>query len=294
MYLAASKTDLMLVNRIVLLFAFISILWSCNNDDEGTITPDPPRPLGEVLAEDEAKIQEYLKTHYYNYQDFQNPPENFDYKLKLHTIPEGNTEIIPLIDSIKTIEVNVPSTHYLIEGAEETVTHTLYYLMANEGRGETITVADSAFVRYEGRLLDDQIFDQNNYDYPVWFDLPILQAPATSSISGTAARGFAEGISVFKAGDSIVSNNDGTYDVKNYGVGLIIFPSGLGYYNLARSTIPSYSPLIFKIDLVAMKQTNHDGDGKISIEEDTDGDGYLFNDDADGDGLPDYLDSDTD
>jgi len=288
------KAISMSVNRLVVLFVFVGVLLSCNNDDGDEIpAPEPPRPLGEVLAEDEAKIQEYLKTHYYNYAEFQNPPENFDYKIKLQEIPEGNTDTIPLIDQIQSIDITVPSQHYLIAGDVENVTHKLYYLSAREGVGETLTVADSAFVRYEGSLLTGEIFDQNNIDNPVWFDLPILQAPATSLTSGTAARGFSEGIRNFKSGGPAVINDDGTYTLDDYGVGVIIFPSGLGYYNLARTTISSYSPLIFKIDLFAMNQTDHDSDGKISIEEDTNGDGYLFNDDADGDGLPDYLDADS-
>ena len=285
----------MIVNRIVVLFVFIGVLWSCNNDDSEVATPDPPRLLSEVLAEDEVKIQEYLRTHYYNYAEFQNPPENFDYKIKLMEIPEDDsTGIIPLIDSIQSIDIQVPSSHFLIDEDEGMVTHKLYYLSAREGVGESLSVADSAFVRYEGQLLDDVVFDDSNSDNAVWFDLAILQAPATSLISGTAARGFSEGVRNFKSGKKpVIPNDDGTYTVEDYGVGLMIFPSGLGYYNLARTTIPSYSPLIFTIDLFAVNQTDHDGDGKISIEEDTNGDGYLFNDDADEDGLPDYLDVDS-
>ncbi|NNE75822.1 MAG: peptidylprolyl isomerase [Pricia sp.] len=283
----------MMVNRAVALCSILIIFWSCNNDDGGTVAPDPARPLSEVLAEDEVKIQEYLQTHFYNYAEFENPPEDFDYRIVLQEIPEGNTDTIPLIDQIQSIEIAVPSEHYLIPGEEGTVTHKLYYLSAREGVGPGLTVADSSFVRYEGSLLDGTVFDSNNMDAPVWFDLAALQAPATSTISGTAARGFSEGVRNFKSGGAPIINDDGTYTVENFGVGLIIFPSGLGYYNLARSVIPSYSPLLFKIDLFAVNQTDHDGDDTISIDEDTNGDGYLFNDDADGDGLPDYLDSDT-
>ncbi len=67
-------------------------------------------------------------------------------------------------------------------------------------------------------------------------------------------------------------------------------PSGLGYFNSARGAIPSYSPLIFKIDLYLVKQTDHDGDGILSVDEfDRDGDGIA--DDTDQDGIPDYLDA---
>ncbi|MGB6151772.1 MAG: peptidylprolyl isomerase, partial [Pricia sp.] len=230
----------------------------------------------------------------YNYEEFQNPSDDFDYKIKLMEIPAGNTDITPLIDSIQTVEVQVPSSHFLIESSDETtVTHKLYYLTARQGSGENLTVADSAFVQYKGSLLSGEVFDQNNISSPVWFDLARLQAPATSLISGTPARGFSAGIPNFRAGSDAIINDDGTYTVEDYGVGLILFPSGLGYYNLASGSIPAYSPLIFTIDLFAVNQTDHDGDGKVSIEEDTNGDGYLFNDDGDSDGVPDYLDPDT-
>ncbi|WP_400072760.1 FKBP-type peptidyl-prolyl cis-trans isomerase [Zobellia russellii] len=280
------------LNRIVALSALVVVLYSCNNDDGG-VTIEPPRPLSEVLSEDEAEIQEYLKTHYYNYAEFENPAEDFDFKIEIKEIPEGNTELVPLKDQVVPVEVNVPSTHFLISGEETNTKHTLYYLEAREGVGDALSVADSAFVRYSGNLIDGTVFDDNNENDPVWFDLASLQAPATSTVSGTPARGFSEGAALLKGGAPAEINEDGTYSVNGYGVGMIIFPSGLGYFNIARGSIPAYSPLIFKMDMFAVNQSDHDGDGIPSIEEDTNKDGYLFNDDADGDGIPDYLDADT-
>lgn len=277
--------------KFVVLALFVA---GCSDDDNEATAPEPARPLGEVLVEDEVKIREYLETHYYNYEEFQNPRADFDFKIDIKEIPEGDTTgLIPLIDSIQTIEVQVPSSHFLIEGEETTVAHTLYYLSIREGRGEGLSVADSSFIQYEGSLLDGTIIDQNNVNRPVWFDLAILQAPAASPVGGTAARGFSEGVSLFREGDGLTVNDDGTFTVENYGIGLIIFPSGLGYYNRVRSTIPAYSPLVFKIDLFVKEQTDHDGDGIISIEEDTNNNGYLFDDDSDGDGIPDYLDAES-
>ena len=64
----------------------------------------------------------------------------------------------------------------------------------------------------------------------------------------------------------------------------------MGYFSRASGIIPSYSPLIFKINLYGVKQTDHDGDGILSIDEyDTDADGVP--DDTDEDGIPDYLDA---
>lgn len=292
MYLAGCKNELMKLNRIVALSALVVVLGSCNNDDDGT-TVEPARPLSEVLAEDEAEIQTYLKTHYYNYEEFKNPSEDFDYKIEVMEIGEGDADKRTLLEDAVPIKVDVPSSHFLISGEETTVAHTMYYLEVREGLGEALSVADSAFVRYSGNLIDGTVFDENNVDFPLWFDLASLQAPATSTFTGTAARGFSEGAALIKGGKpAVVNEEDGTYSVEDYGIGMFIFPSGLGYYNIVRGTIPAYSPLIFKLDMYAVNQTDHDGDGIPSIDEDTDGDGYLFNDDADDDGIPDYLDAD--
>ncbi|SIS90401.1 hypothetical protein SAMN05421766_104775 [Zobellia uliginosa] len=268
----------MIMNRIVALSALVVVLWSCNNDDGG-VTIEPPRPLTEVLSEDEVKIQEYLKTHYYNYAEFENPTEDFDYKIKVMEIGEGDTDVIPLIDQVKSKSVTVTAT---TEEGEEELAHTYYYLVAKEGVGESPTVADSTFVKYEGTLLDGTRFD--GADSYSWQYLPRF------------LRGYAEGVSHLKSGGAVVENEDGTYTISDAGVGMVIMPSGLAYYNSTPSVlIPTYSPLVFTLELgVFVKDTDYDGDGVPSIMEDLNNDGNLNNDDTDGDGLPDHQDSDDD
>jgi len=273
----------MIVKRIVVLFAFVMALWSCNEDDGGGApAPEPPRALSEVLAEDEVKIQEYLKTHYYNYAEFQNPPENFDYKIKLQVIPEGNTDTIPLIDQVQSKTINVSSS---AEGGEVDVPHTYYYLVAREGAGISPTVADSTFVIYEGTLLDDTRFD--GIDNYVWQYLPFF------------LRGYAAGISNMKSGGDIISYDDGTYSITDTGIGMVVMPSGLGYFNNSPVTIPPYSPLVFTFDVgTIVENTDYDRDGVPSILEDVNNDSDLNNDNTDEDfisqGVPGFNHRDPD
>ena len=51
---------------------------------------------------------------------------------------------------------------------------------------------------------------------------------------------------------------------------------------------------MFEVNLLATNTADHDRDGVSTILEDLDGDGNLFNDDTDEDGLPNYLDTDDD
>ena len=251
----------------------MAIVWSCKkNDEEEDLIVVPPQSLAETAAEDDAEIREFLQTHFYNYEEFDSPPADFDYKIKLDTIAGDNANKTPLIDLMASKEVSGSSNAFGLEESE-TVLHKYYYLEAREGSGPSPSIADSTYVRYEGSLLDGAVFD-GSISSPVWFDLAQIQGPG-------AARGFAEAMSNFKTGGDIVVNPDGTFIVEDYGVGLMVMPSGLAYFNVSRGTIPVYAPLIFTIDLFAMNDTDHDRDGIPSFMEDVDMDGYLYNDNTD-------------
>ena len=263
----------MKMKNILILVLCIATVWSCKKDDEEeSLIAVPQQSLSETAVEDDAKIQEFLQTHFYNYEEFDSPPADFDYRIKLDTIAGDNANKTPLSDQMASKEVSISSDAFGL-AESETVQHKYYYLEAEEGSGPSPSVADSTFVRYEGSLLNGTVFD-GSISSPVWFDLAQIQGPG-------AARGFAEAIPNFKSGGEIVINADGTFNVENYGVGLMVLPSGLGYFNVARGGIPVYAPLIFKIDLFAMNVTDHDRDGIPSIMEDEDKDGYLYNDNTD-------------
>ncbi|WP_420601099.1 FKBP-type peptidyl-prolyl cis-trans isomerase [Flagellimonas sp.] len=270
----------------VCLFSVV-LLSSCNNDDDGGVTTVPPRLLAEVAPENDDEIKEFLDTHFYNYDEFENPPAGFDYRIKIDTIAGSNSGKRPLAEFVESTVVKISSTELLLSEEENDIPHTLYYLSARPTMEELDairtagdceecfpTVADSVFVRYEGKLLNGTSFDAS-LNNPVWFDLARLQ-DLTQGF-----RGFAEGIPNFKKGSTITENPDGTVTVDEYGVGLIIFPSGLANFNRSQGLIPQYTPLMFSIDLFTLNRTDHDGDGIPSIDEDVNGNGYLYDDNTD-------------
>ena len=93
---------------------------------------------------------------------------------------------------------------------------------------------------------------------------------------------------------NVTINNNGTYSFENFGSGIVIFPSKLGYYERTVSSIPRYSPLIFQINLKTLNKTDHDSDGVDTIDEDLNKDNIFGNDDTDSDGIPNYYDTDDD
>ncbi|MGI9545998.1 MAG: FKBP-type peptidyl-prolyl cis-trans isomerase [Flavobacteriaceae bacterium] len=263
----------MILRKLALLGSLTLILFSCASDDSADVVVVPPRMLSEVAAEDDAEIREYLQTHFYNYEEFQSPPVDFDFKIVIDTIAGNNAGKTPLINQVSSKQVTVTNDEFNLSD-EESVAHTYYYFVAREGLNEQPTVADSVLVRYKGSLLDGFDFD-GSFVNPIWFDLAAIQGP------GQGARGFSEAIPNFKIGGDVIDNGDGTVTVDGYGVGAMFIPSGLAFFNAIQTEIPAYSPLIFTIDLFSFDTTDHDGDGIPSFLEDVDGDGYLYNDNTD-------------
>ena len=283
-----------LLKRVMGIFLMLLLL-ACSNDDSGDFISVPPRSLAEVEAEDDADIIEYLQTHFYNYEEFETPPPDFDFKIVIDTIAGDNAGKTPLFDQVSSETRTVLSGEFFLD-AEETVEHTFYYLEARTGVGANPTVADSVYVRYRGTLLNGLPFDGSD-NVPIWFDLAQIQGPQQG------ARGFGEAMPNFKIGGEVTDNGDGTFTVDGYGVGLMFLPSGLGFFNVPSGAVPPYSPLIFEVDLFTLNETDHDNDGIPSILEDVDRDGYLYNDNTDEEAerstgqlirFADFLDSDDD
>ena len=228
------------------------------------------RDYSEQVIVDQDLLESYLKTHTYNYEDFNNES---DVNIKLDTISDNNSSRVSLFEqaSIKTIDVT---------NAEGQITsHNLYYIIAREGSNESPSVADSVYVAYNGILTDGSSFD--NSKFPIWIDL------------ANTIEGFREGVSELRTG-KFTENSNGTIAYTSFGVGLFFIPSGIGYFENINSGIPEYSPLIFTVKLMTHTDTDHDNDGILSIFEDIDGDNKPFGDDSDGDNLWNMYDVDDD
>ncbi len=138
---------------VILFIAVLTILSSCNNDDEVNAVAAPPRSMAEVEAENDATIIEYLQTHYYNYEEFENPAPDFNYEIVLDTIAGLTEDKIPLIDQVSSMTIPVSSETFFLD-EDETVDNTLYYVAARVGTGGSPTVSDSTLVKFQGQSLN--------------------------------------------------------------------------------------------------------------------------------------------
>jgi hypothetical protein len=264
------------------LLAIMFVCVACPNDDDDdfeVVLAD----RGEQSIIDDALILEYLQTHFYNYEDFENPPANFDFRIVFDTIAGDNS------DRLSIFEVGMATgalidTVYNRTGADQ----TLYKLVVRQGVGERpSSIADSLFMNLQGTLLEGEVFE--NSENPLWFD---LTATVDGFSQGLGNLGNVRGASGF------TQNPDGTIEFNNdYEIGALFIPSGLGFFAAPPSVnIPAFSPLIFTYDVFQIEESDHDNDGIRTLLEDVDNNGFFFDevDNTDGDPLINFLDIDDD
>ena len=254
--------------KLLFLIPLFLIFTQCDKDDEEA--EYVIREYSEQVNDDHQLLEDYMKTHTFNYEEFNNQ-SNINVKIKPLTDSNSSNKSLFELASIKTVDV--PDSN------GNNVSHNLYYIIAREGLKDKPTVADSVYIAYDGLLTDGFVFD--NRKFPVWLDL------------ANSLEGFREGVSELRTG-TFTENSNGTISYDSFGVGIFLMPSGLAYFENTSSGIPEYSPLIFSVKLMTHTPTDHDNDGILSILEDIDGDGKPFRDDTDGDNLWNMYDVDDD
>jgi FKBP-type peptidyl-prolyl cis-trans isomerase FkpA len=254
---------------VLLILISLTFTYSCSKDPG----PVPRREFKEQIPKDDEAIISYLKTHFYNYEAFESNPDNYKIEITIDTIADGNEDKNPLWNQVQT------KTIELTDRDNTKFSSKMYFLKVREGVGEKPSRVDSTFVTYKGTLLNGKVFDRKQL--PTWFDLTEV------------IRGFREFLPELRAGNH-TTNDDGTYELDQYGQGVFFISSALGYYDKSSLVIPEYSPLIFSVALHKANPADHDNDGILSINEDPDNDGNPFNDDTDKDNVPNYRDTDDD
>ena len=271
------------VSKAIYLALVLLIVISCKKEDDG-FTFVPARDRGEEAPVSTAIIEEYLETHFYNYEEFENPPAGFDYKIKFDTIEGENANKIPLINQVSSKVV--PDRVELGE-----VDYKLYYLDALEGGGEKPIFPDIVTLNYEGTYLNTEFTAS---PYTKLFDSAVT--PVNFDLTAVV-NGFQDGVIEIKTSPlPPIEAPDGSLSFTDYGVGAVFIPSGLGYYVSPPngSAIPFYSQLIFTFQLFATRQADQDSDGIPAVFEDLNGNGIEEDDDTDNNGLPNYFDADDD
>ena len=185
------------------LFVLALFVTACKSDEEETTVE--LNDFSEQAQTDDELISEYLQTHTYNYEDFQDSSLE-DREISIDTLAGNNAYKTPLSEFVSFTEVAVTTP----EGEE--INHKLYYLIARQGirTGDRATIVDSVYLAYKGTLLDGSKFDESAF--PVWFD------------NTAVITGFRHGVQYFAPGN-FTQNTNGSIEFSDFGQGLIFIPS---------------------------------------------------------------------
>lgn len=268
-------------NYSIFLLASLFIVWSSCSPDDPDFEPVPDRDRTEQQVTDKDSLLGYLETHYYNSGDF---TPGVDYSIDDIIITElpqdesGNYLALPdpANNTLLIDDIEIKTTIHL------EVLYEYYILKINQGGAEgSPEFTDDIRVIFSGNLLDESVFDSTvNPDNAL--DLTSL------------VPGWSRVLPQFNIASSFVVNGDGTVQYFDYGIGVMFIPSGLGFFSRAQVGIPSYSNLVFKFELYDFEENDHDNDGVPSYLEDLDDNINAFDDDTDGDNLPNFVDPDDD
>ncbi len=234
---------------------------SCKKDDDPTVVVVEIEDRVEQQIKDMDSLDKYLKLHYYNSQYIESLGTNASISdiviTKLATgettAPIGHTMLITAVGPAKT-------TNY------EGVVYEYFLLSLNTGGGiNAPKFSDKIRFNYEGLRLDDVVFDYSVFP----FDSDLVGNGITTF---GLIPGWKKIMPSFKTAESFVENSDGTISYTNKGLGVMFLPSGLAYFSTPTTSIPAYSPIIFKFELLQMFENDHDGDGIPSYLEGADDD----------------------
>ena len=309
---------------LMLLFATILLGLNSCNDDATDLVVTPPRDHAVQFSEEEKSIELFLanncpKITYTNGE-----------VTKIEIIKLANANGLPTFKSFYYNVLDGNSDGYRYESTKEeenenTFTMTYPKLIKKQFQHQGIKYSYWYFIvkpgavtkipygytqatparptEYDGVLLDYKGYVINSSNQ---VETPFEETnyPTELRLTGVI-RGFSRILPKFGSSSTAIINNDGTVTYQNYGSGVMIFPSGMGYYNNSTTSIPAYSPLLFTFNLYDVKRYDFDQDGIMSFREDYNGDGYFYsnfdnnvnhnmNDDKDKDGVTDALDYDDD
>jgi len=66
--------------RSTFFISLISLIFSACGNDDG---PEPIRELNVQTLDDDQALVNYLQSHFYNYEDFENDPDNYKIEITI-------------------------------------------------------------------------------------------------------------------------------------------------------------------------------------------------------------------
>lgn len=275
-------------SKITLSAIFMLVLvTSCKKEDDSNSTPFVEADRTEQQLKDADSLIGYLETHFYNSSAFTASGDYHVEDIIIEELPKdpATGNYLPLPDpTMNTLLIDSDALETRVINFLD-VNYTYYVLRLNQGGGGSPHFSDILRVKYSGMTQDGEIFDSAVNSV----DLPFIQANGSGVIEGWKII-----MPQFNAASSFIINEDNTTTYSNSGLGVMFLPSGLAYYSTPPISLPLYSNLIFKFEVLQFDVADHDNDGVPTFIEDLNDNRNVFDDDTDGDQIPNTFDMDDD
>ena len=97
-----------LIRNIIYFLLTVVLFYSCTKTEEDEAESIPLKPISTQYVVENDSIIEFMKTHFYNYDDFTSLSSNSTVELIIDTISGDNINKTPLFDQVTTMSIDIP------------------------------------------------------------------------------------------------------------------------------------------------------------------------------------------
>ena len=96
-----------LIRNIIYFLLTVVLFYSCTKTEEDEAESIPLKPISTQYVVENDSIIEFMKTHFYNYDDFTSLSSNSTVELIIDTISGDNINKTPLFDQVTTMSIDI-------------------------------------------------------------------------------------------------------------------------------------------------------------------------------------------
>ena len=122
-------------SNLLAFFILFFIIYACSSDSsEDDLSSLPPNEVGPQYIKENDSIIDFLKNHFYNYEDFQNLSPSAQIELKIDSITGDNSNKIALFEQVTTKSIDI------LDENDEIVSHNLYYIITRPAKIQLLLI----------------------------------------------------------------------------------------------------------------------------------------------------------
>ncbi len=311
------KRSLLLITILGGLLCFLS----CNNDDSDGLENSSIRERGPQNILDANYLSDFLDNYTYNNIPFEQD-NTLDHKsIEFYRIKDDNGNPIILTEQQQSVSngENLRNSVLSIDVNAFDVNYKLYYIVVRQGKGKEVAISDDILTSFKGAAIGEAGSLNQTPSQALISETPFIDTDDRFWLTGfreldpslnradLSVDGFAQIQAKFKTAPPInpeqpcrviTTNDNGSVVLSDFGVGIMIIPSGLAFYQISLENNPlgaslnPYSNILYTFSLYNNELNDLDNDGIPDLAEGINQSENII--DTDGDGIVNHLDADDD